>query len=143
MISNISTTEKIRTAQILGDLIEYTSYLNPELSKNFKIRRSGTELHGTSQSFGGKFLPSLPDSPGLFRRSGASAPSAPISLFPSKSTSIAVCFMASTTTCRSETAPPRCRGCAVRVELEITGAKYVPAMYVIQLLLYIYNCNLL
>ena len=111
-------TEKIRTAQILGDLIEYI----PSESwtfKTFKIRRFGTELHGTSQSFGGKFLPSLSDSPG---RSAAFAPSSPISL-PSSCHSVAVCFMASATTCSSETGarqrPPICRGCAVCVEIKM------------------------
>ena len=130
--------------------------------KMFKIRRFGTELHGTSQGFGGKFIPSLPASPGLFRRSGASAPSAPISLPWSQSSSIAVCFMASATTCSSETGarqrPPaegvpfvsssrwvqltkpkhftvRNTGSMLKPSSSpsATGAKYVPAMYVIQL----------
>ena len=115
-------TEKIRTAQILGDLIEYI----PSESwtfKTFKIRRSGTELHGTSQGFGGKFIPSLPASPGLFRRSGASAPSAPIlAAFEPKLLRRGVLHGLRhhlQLRDRRETAPPRCRGCAVRVELEM------------------------
>ena len=117
MISNISTNWKDSDSSDTG----WSYWIHPIWILNFQNFQDSPLRHRTPRHLP-RFrweIPPIPFRLSRTQRSGALAPSSPIQLPERLSRSVAVCFMASATTCSSEAAPRRCRGCAVRVELEM------------------------